>query len=102
MKTNQTKRHQGISYNCLCRNVEIGAFVDPRYRDVTWRIAHQIIPTQSLLYKYNTSRNIKCYLCKRQPETISHLFYECRTLSGLWSFVETTLSSNRMPGYHYP
>ena len=67
------------------------AFVDPRYRDLAWRIAHQIIPTQSLLYKYNISRNIKCYLCKTQPETITHLFYECRTLRGLWSFVETTL-----------
>ena len=60
------------------------AFVDPRDRDLSWRIAHQIIPTQSLLYKYNISRNIKCYLCKRQPETITHLFYECRTLRGLY------------------
>ena len=73
------------------------AFVEPRYMDLAWRIAHEIIPTQSLLYKYNISRNLNCYLCKRQPETISHLFYECRTLSGLWSFVET-----RMSGYHHP
>ena len=59
------------------------AFVEPGYRDLAWRIAHEIIPTQSLLYNYNISRNLNCYLCKRQPETISHLFYECRTLSAL-------------------
>jgi hypothetical protein len=66
-------------------------FVDPRYRDLAWRIAHQILPTQSLLYKYNITKNAKCYLCKHQIETMSHLFYECRILNGLWRFVESTL-----------
>ena len=66
-------------------------FVDPKYRDLAWRIVHQIIPTQSLLYKYNITRNAKCYLCKCGVETISHLFYECPLLYGLWPFVENTL-----------
>jgi len=67
-------------------------FVDPRYRDLAWRITHQILPTQCLLYKYHISRNTKCYLCKRSVETISHLFYECPILKDLWAFVETILS----------
>jgi len=72
------------------------AFVDPRYRDLAWRIAHHIIPIQSLLYTYNISRNITCHLCKRQPEIISHIFYECHTLNGLWSFVEAIQQDVRL------
>lgn len=66
-------------------------FVDPRYRDLAWRIAHQILPTQSMLYKYNISKNSKCYLCKQRIETLCRLFYECSVLNGLWSFAASVL-----------
>ena len=46
-------------------------FVDPKYRDLAWRIAHQILPTQSYLYKFNITRNSKCYLCKLSTEILS-------------------------------
>ena len=63
-------------------------FVDRNYRDLAWRIAHHILPTQSLLHRYHISDNAKCYLCKQAVESISHLFYECNILKGLWHFVE--------------
>ena len=34
------------------------AFVNHRYRDLAWRIAHQIIHTQRLLYKYILKRQM--------------------------------------------
>lgn len=82
--------HPTIDYTKTWKWIQC-TFVDPRYRDLAWRIAHQILPTQSYLYKYNISRNSKCYLCKRYVETLYHLFYECPILNGLWSFVASVL-----------
>lgn len=67
------------------------SFVDPKYRDLAWRVAHQILPTQSYLFKFNITRNSKCYLCKRNTETLTHLFYDCSIINGLWSFVASVL-----------
>ena len=64
-------------------------FVDPKYRDLAWRIINQILPTQK--YKLNISKSAKCYLCKRSVETLTHLFYECPMLNELWNFVESVL-----------
>ena len=67
------------------------SFVDPKYRDLAWRVINEILPTQSYLYKFNISRNAKCYLCKRSVETLSHLFFACPMLNGLWKLVEDVL-----------
>ena len=68
-------------------------FVDAPYRDLSWRIAHNVLPTQSYLYKYGISRISKCYLCGRGVETLQHLFFGCTALHGLWSFVENVFAS---------
>ena len=61
------------------------SFVDSPYRDLSWFIAHNVLPTQSYLYKYGISRISKFYLCGRGVET---LFFECTLLHGLWGFAE--------------
>ena len=66
-------------------------FADPKYRDLAWHIIYKILPTQNYLYKLNISKNAKCYLCERSVETLTHLFYECPMLNGLWNFVESPL-----------
>ena len=78
--------HPTMDFSQIWKAIQC-SFVDPRYRDLAWRIAHQIIPTQNLLFKYNISRNAKCYLCKQRVETLCHLFYECSMLDGLWAYV---------------
>ena len=67
------------------------SFVDPKYRDLAWRVLNEILPTQSYLYKLHISRNAKCYLCGRSEETLSHLFFACSMLNGLWKLVEDVL-----------
>ena len=67
------------------------SFVDPKYRDLAWRVLNEILPTPSYLYKLHISRNAKCYLCGRSEETLSHLFCACSMLNGLWKLVEDVL-----------
>ena len=84
------KVHPTIDFTTAWKWVQCN-FVDPKYRDLAWRIINQILPTQNYLYKLNISKSAKCYLCKRSVETLTHLFYECPMLNGLWNFVESVL-----------
>ena len=59
------KVHPTIDINMAWKWLQCN-FVDPKYRDLAWRIIYQILPTQTYLYKLNISKtNAKCYLCKR-------------------------------------
>ena len=62
-------------------------FVDAVYRDLSWRIAHDILPTQHILYKFKSSRLCKCNLCQSRVETLTHLFFQCPMVVGLWTYV---------------
>jgi hypothetical protein len=64
---------------------------DPAHRDIAWRCAHHILPTQLLLVKCNITKNIKCAHCKR-PESLAHMFYFCPLVKDLWLFVEALLT----------
>ena len=84
------KVYPTIDFNTAWKWIQC-SFVDPKYRDLAWRVINEILPTQSYLYKLNISRNVKCYLCKRSVETLSHLFVACPMLNGLWNLVEDVL-----------
>ena len=62
-------------------------FVDAVYRDLSWRIAHDILPTQHILYKFKSSRLCKCNLCQSRVETLTHLSFQCPMVVGLWTYV---------------
>ena len=84
------KVYPTIDFNTAWKWIQC-SFVDPKYRDLAWRVINEILPTQSYLYKFNISRNVKGYLCKRSVETLSHLFFACPMLNGLWKLVEDVL-----------
>lgn len=62
----------------LCSDI-----VSPRARDVSWRLAHDILPNASKLYRFRAATSPRCAFCT-QPETARHLFVKCSVASGLW------------------
>ena len=62
-------------------------FVDANLRDLSWRVAHDIVPTNYLLYKRRIRRNFECSFCKSDCETVTHLFITCPVVRPLWVFV---------------
>ena len=43
---------------------------------VMYKIIHEILPVNILMFKYNVSKSYKCVYC-HEVETLRHLFFEC-------------------------
>lgn len=64
------------------------SFIDPFARDISWKIIHDIIPLNSLLFKRKISNVLNCVLCETVPETVMHLFIECPVVKPLFNIID--------------
>ena len=73
------------------------SFVDPKYRDLAWRVINEIFPIQSYLYTKAYIQKCKVlFMYKRSVETLSHLFFErCPMLNGLWKLVKINIKKTK-------
>ena len=62
-------------------------------KDLQYQIIHRYLPTNRLLYKMGKIESMRCTLCRMHTETISHIFYECTLVTGLWLFIERLVSA---------
>ena len=69
------ERNVDIDFSCVFNNV-FDRFIDKFSRDVIFRIVHEILPVNMLMYKFNISKTYKCVFCT-EVETLRHLFFEC-------------------------
>ena len=61
-------------------------------RDLSWRIAHNIVPVNAYMFNLKISKNATCPYCK-WPETLSHCFYSCTVVKPVWTFVESWITA---------
>ena len=47
------------------------------------RLVHRILATNALLFKMNLSNTSMCTFCKKEPETLLHLFWDCNVVKKL-------------------
>jgi len=77
-----------IGYNLdIWKVIFKSCFLTIQDNNLKWfqfRILHRILGTKSLLYKMKINENNTCRLCKRDEESILHLFVECAKTSKLW------------------
>ena len=52
-------------------------FIDPFARDISWKISHNILPVQHVLYSRNIRNILRCHFCVSDIETCMHIFYNC-------------------------
>lgn len=57
-------------------------------KDLTWRIAHQVLPLRTFLYEFGITRLTVCPFCERLPETLEHVLVNCQIVSTLWQHVD--------------
>ena len=65
-------------------------FVDPKHRDVAWRVAHQVLPVGEFLYLKNISQINQCFFCNN-VESLSHLLVFCKHVLPFWKYVENVM-----------
>ena len=61
-------------------------FIDHCISDVSWRIVHEILPINYVLYYRNISQDKFCTFCNG-IETFEHLFYDCPNVHLIVQFV---------------
>ena len=59
----------------------------PKYRSFQYRIMEHGLVTRVQLCKWNTVPTLNCALCNKDPETITHLFWNCSIVQKLWEEV---------------
>ena len=66
-------------------------FVSPKARELSWKIAHGVLPVNDYLYSLQIIRHNRCPFCN-MPETLTHLFFACREVQLLWHWIERIMS----------
>ncbi len=62
---------------------------DTKLISFNFRLIHRIIATNDFLKRINILDDNKCTFCKRENESIEHLFYDCNITSQFWySFID--------------
>ena len=67
--------------------------VEPFQKDLSHRVAHHVLPTNSSLFNKNISRTKRCYFCTGE-ETLQHLFLDCTLVKPFINYVELLLTSH--------
>lgn len=60
--------------------------VPPKIKIFLWKISHNILPTNEMLYTrlHNTNIDITCRICNNAVENITHIFRDCTTATHCW------------------
>jgi len=56
-----------------------------KLRVFNFKFLHRRLSTNDFLYKIGLSDNEKCTFCKRETETLFHLFWNCESTQLLWN-----------------
>lgn len=85
-----SRHFPAINFTTVFKEVH-NNFVDPIYRELNWKIVHNILPTKALLNKWNIIRSNTCPLCSNSPELLDHLFLSCPKIQALLRYVKDIL-----------
>lgn len=58
--------------------------VFPRTKIFVWKLAHGRLPTSAYLYDLNIGPRTPSYFCSLEPETTSHLIWNCSKIIPSW------------------
>ena len=56
-----------------------------KLRVFNFKFLHRCLSTNDFLYETGLSDNEKCTFCKRETETLFHLFWNCESIQLFWN-----------------
>ena len=60
------------------------------------KLLHRRIPTNEFLCKVGIKNDDTCALCRKEKETLIHLFWDCKNSQTFWKALETLLFSHKI------
>ena len=83
------EKNPTIDFSCVFRNLT-DPFLDKFSRDIMFKLIHNVIPVNFLMFKRHIYKSDKCTFCKTtNVETIQHLFFDCVHVKFLKNIVNT-------------
>ena len=89
LKTKITEKE----WKSICRN----CFMTVEDNDLVWfqyRLLNRILGTNEYLVKTKQKVNANCNFCKKETESITHLFIECNFVKSFWTDLKRNLQCN--------
>ena len=68
--------------------------ISNRAKETQYKILHNYIPTNQLLYKMNIIQSPRCNFCNLYDQTTTHLFFDCLVVKNFWFNVLEWLESD--------
>ena len=59
----------------------------PKYAFIAWLAVKDRLSTMDRISKWNWDVDVICVFCKREPESRSHLFFDCSYSSQVWEYI---------------
>ena len=75
-------------------NTNINGLSEVTLKDFQLKINNKILVTKTFLHKIRKVEDNLCSYCKREPETILHLFVQCGKVKEFWQSLHIWLMQN--------
>ena len=63
-----------------------------KFRDFQYRLLLNKIYTNDVLSKWGVVTQDKCEFCEKNNQTLSHVFWECEVVQGIWAYITETMN----------
>ena len=70
------QKYTNVNFSQVFANVS-NRVIDPFVVNVTFKLAHRVLPVADRLYNFGIAIDKKCTFCKNENETMTHLFFYC-------------------------
>lgn len=67
----------------------------PKIKTFWWKILHDGLPVAENLRKRNIKVDNICHVCGENPETQTHIFFQCRVAKEIWSLSPTNFGKEK-------
>ena len=74
-------------------NIPRFATIETKIRNFQYKYLMNNIPTNKHLMKLNIVSDSLCDFCSMHPETVNHMFWECRITQIFWNELQTSLNN---------
>ena len=92
IKPKVEKNFPGVDFGITWRIFK-NSMIEPYQKDLCYRVAHQVLPTNNYLFNKNISRTKSCYFCTGD-ETLQHLFLDCPLVKPFINYVELLITTH--------
>ncbi|XP_026458825.1 uncharacterized protein LOC113359400 [Papaver somniferum] len=84
----------------LIWSVSNSASVHPTVKGAIWKLASNICATDDNLKKKGVQITSRCYICKKEEESLDHLLWNCDFSTNLWLWMRNVFNFRNPSSFH--